>query len=400
MLKYIILPFSLLSLVGCKSNNTIENIQECNVTYPDSSNFNPKSNLYQAELDKVIQGGVPGVVALIYTPNEGVWMGASGYAQVENKIPMQPCNIFMSASVAKIYFAVLTLKLQELGKLSIEDKIDKFLDTETCDKIPNGHTAKIRHLLNHTTGIPDPSYTNAFLFDYLSNLKKAVSTEKYLSYIYHKEPLSIVGKKHNYSDANYILLALIIDKICGNHAQAMSDFIIKPNDLNETFYRKEAAYKDRTRLVNSYAELHKILGLRNVSEEERIFNESNIGHDGFKYTVYDNFLFFKKLFIDKTILDEHSLSLMMDTTVAHLRNGNSFLLGASYEVNDGLSSISHGGETIGSGNLSAYYPDKKSIIIICCNFGMASSKRLKNIILNRKSADACLINELENIAFN
>jgi D-alanyl-D-alanine carboxypeptidase len=387
---------------SCSKEDNASKVEECILNFTDSSAVNPKAAQYQAIIDDFTkEKGLPGIVALVYTPLNGVWIGTSGYSQIENNIRMQPCDIFMSASVAKTYHAVLTLKMQEEGLLSIDDKIDKYLPREMCDKLPNGHKATIKSLLNHSSGIPNPTTTLSFMARYINNLKEEITPEEYISYIYKKDPVGEVGEKFTYSDANYILIALIIDKIYGNHAIAMSDFIINPNKLDYTFYRNETEYKNRAHLVNSYADFYGEKILRNVSDEERIFNESNIGHDGFKYSAYDSYLFFRELFIDKTILNQESLDLMLnnDADLESFYINERALLGVFILDEPGYVSISHEGQTIGSANFSAYYPEKNAIIVICSNFGGVASPVLYKAMFDRESSDDCLLKSMEKAAF-
>jgi D-alanyl-D-alanine carboxypeptidase len=402
--KFIFPGLCVINLVwcACKKENPVAALESCNLSFSDSSNKNPKAKAYQSVLDKFTrEKGLPGLVALVYTPQQGVWVGSSGFSQVENNIPMQPCNVFMSASVAKLYHAVLVLKMQEAGLLSLNDKIDRYLTEDISNQLPNGHLATIKTLLNHSSGIPNPTEQISFLSNYINNFKGVITPEKHLSYIYGKKPLFSPGDKFSYSDANYTLAAKIIDKIYGDHGKAMTDFIIRPTALNETYYRNEPGYKSRKFLVNSYADFYDEKILRNVSEEERIFNESNIGHDGFKYTVHDCFLFIKNLFIDRTILSQASLDQMLNDNL----NLQSFypneraLLGAFQLKEPGRMSIGHEGQTIGSSNFAAFYPDKKGIMIICSNFGGAASFKLYKTMFDRKNTENCLLREMEFAAF-
>ncbi|MEO6000091.1 MAG: serine hydrolase [Chitinophagaceae bacterium] len=109
--------------------------------------------MYQALLDEYVKKGVPGLVVLIKTPNEGLWIGTSGYSGIEVKTPMQKCNIVYSASIGKTFFAVAIMKLAEEGKLNLDDKINQYLHVDICDKIPSGNTATIRNLLGQRAGI-------------------------------------------------------------------------------------------------------------------------------------------------------------------------------------------------------------------------------------------------------
>ena len=142
--------------------------------------------------------------------------------------------------------------------------------------------------------------------------------------------------------------------------------------------------------------------LRNVSAEERVFNESNIGHDGFKFTVHDGFLFLKKLFIDKTILSQQSLDLMLnnDAELVSFTANERALLGA-FLLKDApnAASISHEGQSIGSAAYFGFYPGHNGIIIVCSNFGGAVSPLLYDAMFNRGGKEDCLLQSMEKAIF-
>jgi D-alanyl-D-alanine carboxypeptidase len=394
--------FSCLS-PGCSIRDDFAPVADCTPVPGDSSASHPQAAVFQGILTEfTLEKGLPGIAALVFTPEHGVWMGAAGFSQVENNLPMAPCHRFMSASVAKMYHAVLALEMQEQGMLSIDDKIDKYLPGELIEKLPNGRTATIRHLLNHSSGIPNPTSRLSFLTSYINDFKRPIATETYLSYVFGKAPLAGVGEEFNYSDGNYLLLAMIIDRIYGDHARAMSELVIEPLGLSNTFYRNEASYKNRAELVNSYADLYDELVLRNVSEEERTFNESNIGHDGFKFTVHDGYLFLRKLFIEKALLTPESLDLMLnnDANLVSFSENERALLGAFLLADDPqVVSISHEGQTIGSSAYFGYYPKQQGILIVFSNFGGAVSNRLYEAMFLRSGPERCLLQRLEEAAF-
>ena len=388
---------------NCTPQDHVFPVATCDPIAADSSASRPKAAVFQGILTEFTrEKGLPGIAALVFTPEQGVWMGAAGFSQVENNLPMAPCHLFMSASVAKMYHAVLALEMQEQGMLSIDDNISRYLPDDLIGKLPNGHTATIRHLLNHSSGIPNPTAQISFLTSYINDFKQPISAESYLSNVYGLDPLNGVGEEFHYSDGNYLLLAMIIDRIYGDHARAMSDLVIEPLGLSNTFYRNEAGYKNRTVLVNSYADFYDENVLRNVSEEERIFNESNTGHDGFKFTVHDGYLFLRKLFIDKTLLTPESLDLMLstDANLVSFSENERALLGAFLLADDPeVVSISHEGQTIGSSAYMGYYPKQQGILVVFSNFGGAVSRSLYEAMFLRSGPEPCLLERMEEAAF-
>jgi CubicO group peptidase (beta-lactamase class C family) len=73
-----------------------------------------------------------------------------GYADFENKIDNTPDTVFPIASLSKSFTALSILQLEGQGKLSIDDRLNKYFDD-----FPNGDNITIHHLLTHSSGIPD-----------------------------------------------------------------------------------------------------------------------------------------------------------------------------------------------------------------------------------------------------
>ena len=91
--------------ISCKKDMDFLTVSEaCNLNYPDSSDQNPKAQDFKELLDKYVQKGIPGLLLLVKTPEEGLWVGASGYSNIETKTNLKKCNIAYSASIGKTYY--------------------------------------------------------------------------------------------------------------------------------------------------------------------------------------------------------------------------------------------------------------------------------------------------------
>ena len=110
----------------------------------------------QAILDQsVTEFGIPGIVMLARNAEGKTFLGASGFADLETQTPMTPQHRFRIASISKTFVATVILQLVEEGALSLDEKIDRWLDASLVDSIPHGHAVTLRHLLSHTSGIYD-----------------------------------------------------------------------------------------------------------------------------------------------------------------------------------------------------------------------------------------------------
>ena len=98
---------------------------------------------------------VAGAVTLVATPDRIVHLDATGMADIGNSKPMRPDTIFWIASMTKPITATAVLMLQDEGKLSVDDPVEKYLPEFKGLKTADGKPAQltIRHLLTHTSGM-------------------------------------------------------------------------------------------------------------------------------------------------------------------------------------------------------------------------------------------------------
>jgi len=143
-----------------------------------------------------------------------------GMANYSYNVPNAPATKFKLASVSKQFTAMAILILQERGKLSVEDKLTKFIPD-----YPKGGQITIHNLLTHTSGIQ--SLTSLPLFD--SIMTMPLSLEQEIAY-FKNLPLEFEpGTKHKYSNSGYILLSYIIEKASGKkYGEFMKESIFDP----------------------------------------------------------------------------------------------------------------------------------------------------------------------------
>lgn len=145
-------------------------------------------------------------VVLVAENGKPVYQKAFGYRDFENHIPLQPSDIFELASVSKQFTAMIIMMLKEKGKLSYDDLVEKYLDIPYKGII-------IRHLLTHTSGLPD--YQE--IMDKYWDKTKVAGNEDCIEYLKKYAPPKRFepGEKYEYSNTGYLLLASIAEKTSG-----------------------------------------------------------------------------------------------------------------------------------------------------------------------------------------
>lgn len=324
--------------------------------------------MYQALLDKYVDKGLPGLAVLISTPGEGLWIGTSGYARIEDKTPMKKCNIFYSASIGKTYCAVAIMKLAEEGKLNLDDHINLYLAADICDKIPNGNTATIRDLLGHRAGIPNFDYNTQFIADVLND-PFSLTTGDLVKYEYYKNPLFQPGDEFAYSSTGYELLATIMDKVTGeSHSKYYTSHIFQPSGLHDTYYKNEAGFPYPDGLVNCYFERLNGGRIENVSDVNNYLTRIFTGSDGIMASVYDHYLFIGDL-VKGDMVSDQSFQQMTDWKETKPGSADKYGLGLFRRETPYGYRIGHVGRAMGEGTDMYYFPEHDITIITATNLG-------------------------------
>ncbi|MDE0740428.1 MAG: serine hydrolase [Planctomycetota bacterium] len=188
---------------------------------------NLRAEFPTASIDKYLEscaarGEFSGVV-LVARRGEVQYHRALGTASIDGSEPLRKDSVFRLASVAKAFTAVSILMLRQEGKLSLDDDVRKYVPALPYEG------ATIRHLLHHTSGLPDYVKLLDKHWDKgegdLSRRKFATNPDALGQLIKHKPPVRFApGKRWDYSNTGYMLLALVVEKISG---VPFSDFLTR-----------------------------------------------------------------------------------------------------------------------------------------------------------------------------
>ncbi len=151
--------------------------------------------------------------AWIYAENgEIVSKGAVGWRDPEGTLPVEEDTIFQLASVTKQFTAAAVMLAVRKGLLSLDDELIKFFP-----ELEKYKGVTVRHLLTHTSGIPD-YFDDADWFTELWKKEDRVpSNDEIVRFVLETkaEPYGAPGEKFEYSNTGYNLLALIVERLSG-----------------------------------------------------------------------------------------------------------------------------------------------------------------------------------------
>ena len=181
-------------------------------------------NRIDAYLNASVTNGFSGAV-LVSRKGETILSKGYGWADRKNKIPSTASTVFNIGSVTKQFTASAILKLVEQGKIKTSDKLILFFDQTPIDK----RDITIHQLLTHTSGV-SPG-TGGFRYD-------EAGKEQFLQVFFESELQSIPGTKHQYSNANYIMLAAILEAVSKQtYSSFLNDYLFEPSQMKNTGYK-------------------------------------------------------------------------------------------------------------------------------------------------------------------
>jgi len=179
----------------------------------------------------LVSGSIPGALLFVRQGDRSYTVTA-GYADKAKKTPMRASDTFPSGSTTKTYTAVLVMRLVAQGKIGLDDSVSKYLP----GLLPEGARITIRELLSHTSGLYDFATDPRFIAPYLQGKLDFAWTPRRMVRFAAKKPLLFApGTEFSYSNTNYVVLALIAERVAGeSYEKQLSDYIFGPLGLSHT----------------------------------------------------------------------------------------------------------------------------------------------------------------------
>jgi len=204
-------------------------------------------------LDSLVAAtAIPGI-ALGLAFGDGTSVGlTAGWSDTAAARALEPDDRMLSGSVGKTYFGAVALQLVAEGRLDLDARLSDYLpDAPWLDRVPNARQVTVRQLMGHTSGIVRYELDPRFLEDLIADPTRTFTPEERLAYLFDREPPFAPGEGWEYSDTNFILVAMLIERITAASAyDEIRRRLLGPLGLDDT------APSDRPtlpRLANGYA---------------------------------------------------------------------------------------------------------------------------------------------------
>ncbi|WP_406858965.1 serine hydrolase domain-containing protein [Streptomyces sp. HUAS MG47] len=192
----------------------------------------------RAALDAFHEAGMYGAHTAV-RDGHARWRGATGYADVDTKQPMRADMEHRIGSITKTFTAVALLQQSARGRLDLDAPVGRYLP----ELVPGerGRQVTVRMLLNHTSGIGD--YVLPAFPGIVEDPGKALDAQRFrhiepeeLARLGLAAPATTVGK-HVYSNTNYVLAGLVLEKVTGQDAEAyITRNVIRRAGLKHTYF--------------------------------------------------------------------------------------------------------------------------------------------------------------------
>jgi CubicO group peptidase (beta-lactamase class C family) len=295
---------------------------------------------------------IPGVGLAVIRKGAVLYSRGYGEANVELHVPVSARTMFQSGSVGKQFTSAAVMLLVEDGKLALTDSITKFFP----DGPASWRGITVRHLLTHTSGIPD--YTTDAM-DY----RRDYTEDQLAQMAFGLTPEFPPGSRWNYSNTGYVLLGIIIHKVSGQfYGDVLRDRIFRPLGMPTARVISEAdIIPDR---AAGY-----VLENGQLRNQEWVAPELNTTADGSLYLSVQDYIAWDRGLREKKVLTPESWAVVYSPVT--LTSGKRYPYGFGWSVDTvaGQLRIHHGGAWQGFQTYISRYIGDDMTIVALANLG-------------------------------
>ena len=308
--------------------------------------------------DTLARTGVPSASVAVVKDGQIAYVKAYGDAKLEPKTPATAQMRYSIGSISKQFTAAAILLLQEQGKLSLDDKVGKYIPDLT-----RANEVTIRQLLSHTSG-----YQDYWPQDYVMKPMLEPTTAQKIMDTWAKKPLDFEpGTKWQYSNTNYVIAGMIIEKV--GHMpllQFLQQKVFTPLGMTTVMDIDQSRLGD----TDPIGYMRYALGpLRPAPKEGKgwLFAAGELAMPAQELAKWDISVMDQKL-LKPASYREFGADVS-------LRNGLATQYGLGVGVNSQAShrALSHGGEVSGFTAQNIIFPDDRAAVVVLTNQDAASA---------------------------
>jgi CubicO group peptidase (beta-lactamase class C family) len=304
---------------------------------------------------------IPGVAVAVVKGGKVVVAKGYGLANVELRVAVTPETVFQSGSLGKMFTAAVVMLLVEDGKLSLDDSITRFYP----DAPWRWRGITVRHLLSHTSGIPD--YEDSTL-----DLRKDYTEDELARMSFGTKLEFEPGTRWSYSNTGYVLLGAIIRKVSGRfYGDVLRERVFIPLGMSTA-----AVISEEDLVPNRAAGYRRAKG--ELKNQEWVSPSLNTTADGGLYLSILDYVAWDAGIRGRKVLKPASWDALF--TPVKLQSGKTYPYGFGWAVDDfsGQRRQHHGGAWQGFRTyLSRYLGDDLTVVVLA-NVGPSDPREFVN----------------------
>jgi CubicO group peptidase (beta-lactamase class C family) len=301
--------------------------------------------------DVLKQTGVPSASVGIVQGGRVVYAQAFGLADIASHTPATAAMAYPIGSISKQFTATAVLLLQQQGKLSIDDPVGKYFP-----ELTRANDVKLRNLMTMTSGYEDFAPQDYSIPAWYQPEDPAKTVHDWATKPLDFEP----GTQYQYSNTNYVLLALIVEKVTGEpFYNFLRSTVLDPAGLPGVFNAYTSREKLQVTGYISYAmQPPRVLPLEAPSW---YFGDGELAMPASTLLKWDIGI------INQSLLSPASYKLMETPFITSTGKNIGYGLGVHVADRNGHLQIEHGGEVGGYVAENIVYPNDKLAIVVLTN---------------------------------
>jgi D-alanyl-D-alanine carboxypeptidase len=298
---------------------------------------------------------------------------------------MKPTDRMPAGSVGKTFAAATALQLIKEGKIGLDDKIEKYLGHEQWfPRLPNAKDITVRQLMNHTSGVVRYEFKEQFTKDLTANPDKVWKPAELVAYLLDEKAPFEAGKGWDYSDTNYIVLGMIIEKVTGRKFYDEANRrLLKPLKLSDTIPQDGPRLKG---VVQGYAGPNNPFGGTDamlVNGKFSVNPQFEWTGGGYVSTAHDLARWAKMFYEGKAFSPDLLPQVVEGVSAPMLGRESKYGLGAIIRKTPAGTSYGHSGFFPGYMTDMMYYPEQKIAVAVQVNtsVGRSLGKPLSRVLV-------------------
>jgi CubicO group peptidase (beta-lactamase class C family) len=311
----------------------------------------PRADLIDSYVEaQMAQQHIPGLCLLVVKDGKVIKEKAYGISNIETNRATQLTDRFDMGSIGKTFTATIIMQMVNEKKLSLDQKVKEILP----DFPDKWRTTTIRHLMSHQSGIPDYALMTGI------GLMDTYDQKKWIDTVYRADLDFPTGRLYQYSNSNFTILGLIIEKISAKtYREVVQTRIFDPARLTNTGF-KDAGKGLPVGITSGYFFIDGKL------QDAGPGGTSPTPSDGGEFTTVYDLQKWSNALKNGKVLPGGTVQKMQTPSVTASGRKTGYGLGWMTATVEGSPQITHGGNSVGfSGTLSTFPKQKLEVYMLC-----------------------------------